>query len=104
MDPETPIAQTLRFGLFEANLATGVLTRHGIRIRLQEQPFRILILLLRQPGETVSRAELCDALWPKGMHVNFDGSLDGAFKKLRIWKQDDAENPRFIETIPRQGY
>jgi DNA-binding winged helix-turn-helix (wHTH) protein/Tol biopolymer transport system component len=98
------LAPTHRFGLFEVNLANGILTRHGTRVKLQEQPFRILSLLLKRPGEIVTREELRQALWQEGTHVNFDGSLNAALKKLRSALQDDAENPRFIETIPRQGY
>jgi len=64
---------------------------------------RILALLLQRPGEIVTREELQQLLWPEGTHVNFDGSLNAALKKLRAAIQDDAENPRFIETVPRQG-
>src|ERR1700733_15835690 len=97
-------ASIIRFGLFEVDLARASLTRQGVRLRIQEQPFRILELLLRQSGEIVSRESLRQALWPEGTHVNFDGSLNAALKKLRAALQDDAENPRFIETVPRQGY
>jgi len=93
-----------RFGLFEADLGRGTLSRQGIRIHIQEQPFRILSMLLRKNGEIVTREQLRQALWPEGTHVNFDGSLNAALKKLRAALQDDAENPRFIETVPRQGY
>lgn len=104
METKSQPKVTLKFGLFEADLAGRTLTRQGIRLKLQEQPFRILAMLLQQPGETVSRTRLREALWPRGMHVNFDGSLNAALKKLRGALQDDAENPRFIETVPRQGY
>jgi Tol biopolymer transport system component/DNA-binding winged helix-turn-helix (wHTH) protein len=97
-------ATIIRFGLFEIDLIRGTLTRQGVRLRIQEQPFRILELLLRESGEIVSRETLRQALWPEGTHVNFDGSLNAALKKLRAALQDDAENPRFIETVPRQGY
>jgi Tol biopolymer transport system component/DNA-binding winged helix-turn-helix (wHTH) protein len=73
-------------------------------VKLQEQPFRILSLLLQRPGEIVTREQLRQELWPEGTHVNFDGSLNAALNKLRAALQDDAENPRFIETVPRQGY
>jgi DNA-binding winged helix-turn-helix (wHTH) protein len=102
--PKIDASTIIRFGLFELDIGQGTLTRHGIRVRIQEQPFRILELLLRKNGEVVTREELCLALWPKGTHVNFDGSLNAALKKLRGALQDDAENPRFVETIPRQGY
>ena len=94
----------LRFGLYEVDLLQGVLFRQGVRLKIQEQPFRILTLLLQRPGEIVTREELQQSLWPEGTHVNFDGSLNAALKKLRAAIQDDAENPRFIETVPRQGY
>jgi Tol biopolymer transport system component/DNA-binding winged helix-turn-helix (wHTH) protein len=104
--PESGIypGQTVRFGLFEADLGRGTLTRQGNRLKLQDQPFRILCLLLQQPGQIVSRERFRQELWPEGTHVNFDGSLNAALKKLRAALQDDAENPRFIETVPRQGY
>src|SRR5260370_21269473 len=94
----------IKFGLFEVNLTRSILSRQGVRIKLQEQPFRILALLLQHNGEIVKREELRQALWPEGTHVNFEGSLNAALKKLRAALQDDAENPRFIETVPRQGY
>jgi Tol biopolymer transport system component/DNA-binding winged helix-turn-helix (wHTH) protein len=98
------VSPTHRFGLFEVNLAAGILMRQGTRVKLQDQPFRILSLLLQRPGEIVTREELRQNLWPEGTHVNFDGSLNAALKKLRAALQDDAENPRFIETVPKQGY
>ena len=105
MSPSRTVSSpTHRFGLFEVNLAAGVLTRQGARVKLQEQPFRILSLLLQRPGEIVTREQLRQTLWPEGTHVNFDGSLNAALKKLRAALQDDAENPRFVETVPRQGY
>jgi Tol biopolymer transport system component/DNA-binding winged helix-turn-helix (wHTH) protein len=102
--PEISAASRVRFGLFEADLARGTLTRQGTRLKLQEQPFRILALLLQRSGEIVTRDQCRQALWPEGTHVNFDGSLNAALKKLRAALQDEAENPRFIETVPRQGY
>src|SRR5260370_8047360 len=94
----------IKFGLFEVNLTRSILSRQGVRIKLQEQPFRILALLLQHNGEIVKREELRQALWPEGTHVNFEGSLNAALKKLRAALQDYAENPRFIEPVPRQGY
>src|SRR5260370_4733943 len=94
----------IKFGLFEVNLTRSILSRKGVRLKLQEQPFGILALLLQHNGEIVKREELRQALWPEGTHVNFEGSLNAALKKLRAALQDDAENPRFIETVPRQGY
>ncbi len=101
---EIAAGSRVRFGLFEVDLARGTLGRQGTRLKLQEQPFRILTLLLHQPGEIVTREQCRQALWPEGTHVNFDGSLNAALKKLRAALQDEAENPRFIETVPRQGY
>ena len=92
-----------RFGLFEAD-PVGTLTRNGGRVKIQDQPFRLLVLLLEHPGEVVSREELRQALWPKGTHVDFDGSLNVILKRLRAALDDDPERPRFIETIPRRGY
>ena len=102
--PEISAGSRVRFALFEADLGRGTLCRQGTRLRLQVQPFRILTLLLQQPGEIVTREQCRQALWPEGTHVNFDGSLNAALKKLRAALQDEAENPRFIETVPRQGY
>ena len=93
---KTDTAIAIRFGLFEVDLARGTLARHGIPLRIQVQPFRILELLLRQHGEIVTREQLREALWPEGTHVNFDGSLNAALKKLRAVLQDDAESSRFI--------
>src|SRR5271155_1495231 len=102
--PDILTGSRVRFGLFEADLVRGTLSRQGTRLRLQVQPFRILALLLQQPGEIVTREQCRQTLWPEGTHVNFDGSLNAALKKLRAALQDEAENPRFIETVPRQGY
>jgi DNA-binding winged helix-turn-helix (wHTH) protein len=104
LKPDVTPINNVRFGLFDVDLAHGTITRQGIRLKLQEQPFRILAMLLRNPGKIVTREELRQGLWPEGTHVNFAGSLNAALKKLRACLQDDAENPRFIETVPRQGY
>jgi DNA-binding winged helix-turn-helix (wHTH) protein/Tol biopolymer transport system component len=93
-----------RFGLFEADLEAGTLTRQGVPIKLQEQPFRILALLLESSGEILSRDELRKNIWPDGTYVEFDGSLNTALMKLRAALSDSADNPRFIETVPRKGY
>jgi DNA-binding winged helix-turn-helix (wHTH) protein/Tol biopolymer transport system component len=93
-----------RFGLFEADLEKGTLSRQGTAVRLQEQPFRILALLLETPGEVLSRDELRKRIWPEGTFVEFDGSLNTALMKLRAALNDNAENPVFIETVPRRGY
>ena len=92
------------FGLFEANPADGVLRRSGTKVKIQEQPFRLLLLLIDRPGQVVTREELRQKLWPEGTYVDFDGSLNVILKRLRAALGDDPENPRFIETIPRRGY
>src|SRR5215831_6072293 len=98
------LSRTVRFGLFEVDLRAGELRKNGVKVKLQEQPFRILVSLLRQPGEVVTRAELRRELWPSDTFVDFDHSLNAAVKRLRDALDDSAENPRFIETLPRHGY
>ncbi len=93
-----------RFGLFEADPEKGTLSRQGVPVKLQEQPFRVLALLLETPGEILSRDELRRKIWPEGTFVEFDGSLNTALMKLRAALNDNAENPVFIETVPRRGY
>ena len=93
-----------RFGLFEADLELGTLTRQGAPVKLQEQPFRILTLLLEARGEVLTREELRRKIWPEGTYVEFDGSMNTALMKLRAALNDSAENPLFIETVPRKGY
>ena len=97
-------SRLLRFGLFEVDLENARLTRKGVRIRLQEQSFRILGMLLDRAGQIVTREELRKDLWPTGTYVDFDGSLNAALKRLRSALDDDADNPRFIETVPKRGY
>jgi DNA-binding winged helix-turn-helix (wHTH) protein/tetratricopeptide (TPR) repeat protein len=93
-----------RFGLFEADPASGELLRQGVRVRLQDLPFRMLIQLLERPGEVVSREELREELWPADTYVEFDSSVRAALKRLRAALGDSAENPIFIETLPKRGY
>ena len=104
MEPARSCRQVFRFGLFEADATRGSLTRDGVRVKIQEQPFRVLLLLLERPGEIVSREELRQKLWPDGTFVDFDGSLNVILKKLRAAIDDDPDNPCFVETIPRRGY
>lgn len=94
----------VRFGLFEADLATGELRKSGVRIRLQAQPFRVLTFLLEKPGEVITREEIQQRLWGNDTIVDFDHSLGTAINKLREALGDSAENPRFIETLARRGY
>src|SRR6202166_3343791 len=92
-----------KFGVFEADLRTGELTRLGKRVRLQEQPFQLLTMLLEKPGELVTREELRERLWPKTI-VDFDHGLKKAISKVREALGDSAENPRFVETVTSRGY
>ncbi len=94
----------VRFGVFEANLRGLELRKNGFRIKLQELPFRILILLLERRGELVTREELRQKLWPEGTFVDFEHGLNTAIMKLRAALDDSADNPRFIETVARRGY
>jgi DNA-binding winged helix-turn-helix (wHTH) protein/tetratricopeptide (TPR) repeat protein len=102
-DAENP-ARTLRFGLFEVDLWAGELRKHGVRVKLQEQPFQILTLLLERPGSPVTREDLRHKLWPAHTFVDFDRSLNKAMTKLRSALGDSADSPRFIETLHRRGY
>src|ERR1041384_2478340 len=104
MSPEIKERRICRFGLYEVDLDAGILKRHGIPLKLQDQPFRILSILLQHPGEIISREELRNRLWPDGTFVEFDGSLNTALMKLRAALSDDPENPRFVETVPKKGY
>lgn len=94
----------LRFGVFEADLRTGELRKRGVRIRLQEQPFHVLAVLLARPGELVTRDELRDGLWTADTFVDFDHGLNKAINKIREALGDSAESPRFVETVARRGY
>lgn len=102
--PEEKTATRFRFGLFEADSESGELRKSGIRIRLQAQPFRVLVCLLERPGELVSREEIQQRLWGSDTIVDFDHSLGTAINKLREALGDSADNPRFIETLARRGY
>jgi Tol biopolymer transport system component/DNA-binding winged helix-turn-helix (wHTH) protein len=92
------------FGVFEADLASGELRKHGRNVPLQDQPFQVLALLLRHPGEIVTREELQQALWPADTFVEFEHGVNTAIKKLRQALGDSAVNPRFVETLPKKGY
>jgi Tol biopolymer transport system component/DNA-binding winged helix-turn-helix (wHTH) protein len=94
----------LRFGFFETDLTARELYKRGLRVHLQDQPFQILVMLLEHPGKLVGRGELQKKLWPLDTFVEFDEGLNTAMKKLRYALGDSADNPRFIETVPRQGY
>jgi DNA-binding winged helix-turn-helix (wHTH) protein len=101
----TPVSPTaIRFGLFEADLSASELRKRGRKIPLQDQPFRVLTLLLARAGELVTREELQRALWPTDTFGDFDEGLNKAIQKLRQALDDSSDNPRFIETLPRKGY
>jgi DNA-binding winged helix-turn-helix (wHTH) protein len=104
MNPPASSSRKVRTGLFEIDLASGELRKIGRRLPLQEQPFRVLAMLLERPGEVVTREELQARLWPVDTHVGFDEGLNTAIRKLRRVFGDSAGNPRFIETLPRRGY
>src|ERR1700731_4223163 len=97
-------SRTLRFDIFTLDLRAGELYKGGHKIKLQEQPFRILAMLLEQPGQVVTREQLRERLWPEDTFVDFDHSLNTAVKKLRQALNDEADKPRFIETLPKRGY
>src|SRR5215472_1334415 len=92
------------FGPFEADFRSQELRKQGVRLRLPRQSFQILTMLLVRPGEVVTREELRAKLWPADTFVDFDHGLNAAVKRLRGALGDTAENPRYIETLPRQGY
>ena len=92
------------FGAFQADLREGTLTRSGRQVAIQDQPFRLLVRLLREPETLVSRDDVREAIWPEGMTVDFERGLNTAVNKLRAALGDSAESPRFIETVPRKGY
>jgi TolB-like protein/Tfp pilus assembly protein PilF len=93
-----------RFGRFEIDSRTRELRKDGVRLRLQEQPFALLALMLEHPGELLTRDELRDRLWPEGTFVDFEHGLNAAIKRLRSVLGDNAERPRFVETLHRRGY
>jgi DNA-binding winged helix-turn-helix (wHTH) protein len=93
-----------RFGVFELDLQAGQLHKHGLRVRLQEQPFQVLAMLIDHHGEVVTREELQKKLWPADTFVDFDHRLNKAINKIREALSDSAASPRFVETISRRGY
>src|SRR5215467_8509524 len=94
----------IRFGVFELDTESGELRKQGIKVRLQEQPFQILQILLERPGRVVTREKLQSCVWPSDTFVDFDTGLYNAIKRLREALGDSAESPRFIETLSRRGY
>src|SRR5215470_2197771 len=100
----TPASTRLRFESFELDLRSGELWKHGTRVRLQDQPFQVLRVLLERRGEIVTREELKQTLWSADTFVDFNDGLNTAVKKIRDLLGDSAEQPRYIETIPKRGY
>jgi len=94
----------IRFGVYEVDLRAGELHKHGVKVKLQEQPFQVLQILLEHPGEIVTREDLRQRIWPSDTFVDFDGGVNNAVKRLREALGDSAESPRYVETIPRKGY
>ena len=102
--PEATAPVRLRFGVFEVDLRAGELRKHGVRLRLQEQPFQVLAMLLERPGETVTREELRNRLWTAETFVDFDHGVNKAVNRIRDALGDSATSPRFVETVARRGY
>lgn len=97
-------ARRYRFATFEADGVTGELRRQGIRIKLNAQPFQVLLLLLDRPGDLLTREEICRTLWPDGTFVDYEHGLNSAINRIREALGDTAANPRFIQTLARRGY
>src|SRR5258708_4571606 len=104
MGPAAPARRVARFGVFELDLRTAELRKYGHKLPIQGQPIQILILLTERAGELVTREELHQKLWPADTYVDFEHGLNAAVKRLRQALDDSADNPRFVETLPRRGY
>ena len=104
MPPSSSEDRLLRFGVFELDTAAGELRKSGARIRLQEQPFQVLAVLLENAGRVVTREDLRQKIWPADTFVDFDHSLNTAVNKIREALGDSASSPRFVETLARRGY
>lgn len=104
MPSSAPSIEAVRFGEFEANLRTRELRRNGAKVRLPEQSFAVLAMLLEHPGELVTREDVRNTLWPVDTFVDFDHGLNNAVNRLRDALGESAESPRFVETLPRRGY
>ncbi|MDR3773807.1 MAG: winged helix-turn-helix domain-containing protein [Terracidiphilus sp.] len=97
-------ARRYRFGIFEADAVTGELRRRGLRIKLNAQPFQMLVMLIDRPGQLLTREEISSALWPEGTFVDYEHGVNSAVNRIREALGDTAGNPRFIETLARRGY
>ncbi|MGA3343861.1 MAG: winged helix-turn-helix domain-containing protein [Terracidiphilus sp.] len=101
---ERPAFSRYRFGAFEADAASGELRRQGIRIKLNAQPFQVLLLLLERPGQLLTREQISSELWPDGTFVDYEHGVNSAVNRIREALGDTAGNPRFVETLARRGY
>src|ERR1700751_2073015 len=104
MQEPAHLRRAVKFGVFEADLAARELRKNGAKIRLEEQPFQVLALLWENRVDVMTREELRQKLWPADTFVDFDNGLNTAINKIREALGDSAENPRFVETLPRRGY
>ena len=104
MKEEAQSAQVIRFESFEVNLRSGELWKNGQKVKLPEQSFQILAMLLDRPGEVVLRREIQKHLWPNDTVVEFENSINAAIKRLRLVLGDSADSPRYVETLARRGY
>jgi TolB-like protein/DNA-binding winged helix-turn-helix (wHTH) protein/Flp pilus assembly protein TadD len=104
MSTPNPPRAIFRFGAFELDSRTGELRKNGMRLRCQEQPIHVLVALLERPGELLTREELRQRVWPEDTFVDFDHALNTAVKKIRAALNDEADSPRYVETVPRRGY
>jgi cholera toxin transcriptional activator len=102
--PEAPSSPRYRFGVFEADASSGELRKQGIRIKLNAQPFQLLLMLLDHPGEVLTREEIAKTLWSEGTFVDYEHGLNSAVNRIREALGDTASNPRFVETLARRGY
>src|SRR5208337_466596 len=93
-----------RFGIFEVDAATGELRRQGLRVKLNAQPFQVLLMLLDRPGQLLTREEISRELWPGGTFVDYEHGVNSAVNRIREALGDTAGNPRFVETLARRGY
>jgi DNA-binding winged helix-turn-helix (wHTH) protein len=103
-DSKSASHSRVRFGLFEVNLQTHELRKEGLKLKVPNQSFQILAILLEKPAQVVTREDLQQKLWPSDVFVNFEASLNVAVQKLRSALQDTSREPRYIETLPRLGY
>lgn len=101
---DAPTARKYRFGVFEADASSGELRRQGIRVKLNAQPFQVLLMLLERPGELLTREEISRQLWPEGTFVDYEHGVNSAVNRIREALGDTASSPRFIETLARRGY